>query len=112
MMPRIMASQPWKPIVVPAVCCHPQMAQPMLTPSRANKAKLANAVFMTSRTLPSMDGYRTLAMRPKRAADNRDRWTFALVIFDATVASHRYYARPPGWQTLGCFAAGPAWYCP
>ena len=25
---------------------------------------------------------------------------------------HRYYARPPGWQTLGCFAAGPVWYCP
>lgn len=25
---------------------------------------------------------------------------------------HRYYARPPGWQALGCFAAGPVWYCP
>jgi hypothetical protein len=25
---------------------------------------------------------------------------------------HRYYARPPGWQSLGCFAAGPVWYCP
>jgi hypothetical protein len=25
---------------------------------------------------------------------------------------HRYYARPSGWQTLGCFAAGPVWYCP
>ena len=25
---------------------------------------------------------------------------------------HRYYARPSGWQTLGCVAVGPAWYCP
>jgi hypothetical protein len=25
---------------------------------------------------------------------------------------HRYYARPYGWQTLGCVAVGPVWYCP
>ena len=25
---------------------------------------------------------------------------------------HRYYARPYGWQTLGCVAVGPIWYCP
>jgi hypothetical protein len=25
---------------------------------------------------------------------------------------HRYYARPSGWQTLGCVAVGPVWYCP
>jgi hypothetical protein len=25
---------------------------------------------------------------------------------------HRYTYRPPGWQVLGCVAAGPVWYCP
>jgi hypothetical protein len=25
---------------------------------------------------------------------------------------HRYSYRPPGWQTLGCVAVGPVWYCP
>ena len=25
---------------------------------------------------------------------------------------HRYYARPSGWQTLGCVLVGPVWYCP
>jgi hypothetical protein len=25
---------------------------------------------------------------------------------------HRYSYRPPGWQVLGCVAAGPVWYCP
>ena len=25
---------------------------------------------------------------------------------------HRYYSRPYGWQTLGCVAVGPVWYCP
>jgi hypothetical protein len=25
---------------------------------------------------------------------------------------HRYSYRPHNWQTLGCIAAGPIWYCP
>jgi hypothetical protein len=25
---------------------------------------------------------------------------------------HRYSYRPYGWQTLGCVAVGPVWYCP
>ena len=25
---------------------------------------------------------------------------------------HRYNYRPYGWQTLGCVAVGPLWYCP
>jgi hypothetical protein len=25
---------------------------------------------------------------------------------------HRYSYRPHGWQTMGCIAAGPIWYCP
>jgi hypothetical protein len=25
---------------------------------------------------------------------------------------HRYNYRPYGWQTLGCVAVGPIWYCP
>lgn len=25
---------------------------------------------------------------------------------------HRYDYRPYGWQTLGCIAVGPIWYCP
>ena len=25
---------------------------------------------------------------------------------------HRYSYRPSGWQTLGCVAVGPVWYCP
>lgn len=25
---------------------------------------------------------------------------------------HRYNYRPYGWQTLGCIAVGPIWYCP
>jgi len=25
---------------------------------------------------------------------------------------HRYYYRPYNWRGLGCFAAGPVWYCP
>jgi hypothetical protein len=25
---------------------------------------------------------------------------------------HRYNYRPYGWQTLGCIAVGPVWYCP
>jgi ABC-type Zn2+ transport system substrate-binding protein/surface adhesin len=25
---------------------------------------------------------------------------------------HRYSYRPYNWQTLGCIAAGPIWYCP
>jgi hypothetical protein len=25
---------------------------------------------------------------------------------------HRYSYRPYGWQTLGCVAVGPIWYCP
>jgi hypothetical protein len=25
---------------------------------------------------------------------------------------HRYSYRPNNWQTLGCIAAGPIWYCP
>jgi hypothetical protein len=25
---------------------------------------------------------------------------------------HRYNYRPYGWQTLGCLAVGPVWYCP
>jgi hypothetical protein len=25
---------------------------------------------------------------------------------------HRYTYRPYGWQTLGCVAVGPIWYCP
>ncbi len=25
---------------------------------------------------------------------------------------HRYNYRPYGWQTLGCIAVGPLWYCP
>jgi hypothetical protein len=25
---------------------------------------------------------------------------------------HRYAYRPYNWQTLGCIAAGPVWYCP
>ncbi len=25
---------------------------------------------------------------------------------------HRYSSRPYNWQTLGCIAAGPIWYCP
>jgi hypothetical protein len=25
---------------------------------------------------------------------------------------HRYYARPYNWQTIGCIAVGPIWYCP
>jgi hypothetical protein len=25
---------------------------------------------------------------------------------------HRYAYRPYGWQTMGCIAAGPVWYCP
>ena len=25
---------------------------------------------------------------------------------------HRYYVRPYNWQTIGCIAVGPVWYCP
>ncbi len=25
---------------------------------------------------------------------------------------HRYVARPYNWQTIGCVAVGPFWYCP
>jgi hypothetical protein len=25
---------------------------------------------------------------------------------------HRYNYRPYGWETLGCIAVGPVWYCP
>src|SRR5262245_34798063 len=45
---RIIAIQPWKPMAVPAVCSHPQTAQPTGTPSSARRAKITNAVFITS----------------------------------------------------------------
>jgi hypothetical protein len=25
---------------------------------------------------------------------------------------HRYYQRPYNWQSIGCIAVGPIWYCP
>src|SRR6476660_8837100 len=44
--PRIIASQPWKTLAVPAVCCHPHIAQPTVTPSSASRPTITNAVFM------------------------------------------------------------------
>src|SRR4029079_1938050 len=40
------ASQPWKPMAVPAVCCHPHIAQPTVTPRSARRPTITNAVFM------------------------------------------------------------------